>query len=253
MINSQGPFDYNQDGKQYSGYRKADPRISQYIWESLGDAKSVLNIGAGTGSYEPIDRYVFAVEPSEVMRKQRPSSLPPAIKGSADELPFDSQSIDAAMAILTVHHWPDRAKALREVRRVTKGPVVIVTFDPSAQTDFWMFDYCPEMKTVEQNRYGTIASITEPLGGSHKVIPMAVPIDCTDKFQVALYARPEEFLNPEVRKSQSAWKFLSPGAEDHFVRTLGEDLSSGVWEKKYGHLKLRPFINCQLRLIVAWP
>jgi hypothetical protein len=157
------------------------------------------------------------------------------------------------MAVLTIHHWPDRAEALREVRRVTKGPVVIMTFDSFAPTDFWTFDYCPEMKVVEQKRYGTISSITGPLGGSHKVIPMAVPIDCTDKFQVALYARPEDFLNPEIRKSQSAWKFLPPGAEDSFMKTLTADLSSGAWEKKYGHLKKQPFINCQLRLIVAWP
>lgn len=253
MLNSQGQFDYDKDGKRYSGYRKADPRISKYIWEALGDAKSVLNIGAGAGSYEPTDRYVFAVEPSEVMRMQRPAELPPAIKGSAEALPFDNHSIDAAMAILTVHHWPDRDKALHEVRRVTKGPIVIMTFDSCAPTDFWMFDYCPEMQTVEQMRYGNISSITKPLGGSHKIIPIPVPIDCTDKFQVALYGRPEDFLNPQIREAQSAWKFLPPGAEEKFVKALNADLLSGAWEQKYGHLKRQEFINCQLRLIVAWP
>lgn len=253
MLNSQGQFDYDKGGKHYSGFRRADPRISKYIWEALGNAKTVLNIGAGAGSYEPTDRHVLAVEPSEAMRKQRPAHLPPAIRGTADSLPFDEKSIDAAMGVLTVHHWPDRAKGLLEIRRVTKGPIVIMTFDSSAPTDFWMFDYCPEMKVVEQMRYGTVASIIEALPGSHEVTPIPVPIDCTDRFQVALYARPEEFLNADVRSSQSAWKFLPQGAEDRFVQSLKSDLESGAWERKYGHLKGQPFINCQLRLVVAWP
>jgi len=253
MLNSQGQFDYESSGKQYSGSRRADPRISAYIWEVLGEAKTVLNIGAGAGSYEPMDRYVIAIEPSEVMRKQRPPQLPPSIKCSADLLPLDDKSIDAAMAILTVHHWPDRAKGLREVRRVTKGPIVIMSFDSSAPTEFWMFDYCPEMKTIEQKRYGDIHSITDHLPGTHKVIPIPVPIDCSDRFQVALYARPHDFLNPEIRSAQSAWKFLPSGAEERFVQKLKADLESGVWEKKYGHLKQQPFINCQLRLIINWP
>lgn len=204
-------------------------------------------------NYEPTDRYIIAVEPSEVMRKQRPSILPPAIVGSADSLPFDDKSFDAAIAILTVHHWPDRAKGVQEVRRVTKGPFVIMTFDSSAPTEFWMFDYCPEMKVVEQKRYNDIHSITDHLPGTNKVIPIPVPIDCTDKFQVSLYARPHDFLNPEIRSAQSAWKFLPPGAEERFVKKLKLDLESGTWEKNYGHLKQQAFINCQLRLIVNLP
>ncbi len=253
MLNSQGQFNYELGGKQYSGYRRADSRISKYIWEALGDAKTVLNIGAGTGSYEPTDRYILAVEPSEVMRRQRPPHLCPAIRATADALPFDDASIDAAMAVLTLHHWPDRAKGLGELRRVTRGPIVIMTFDSSAPTEFWMFDYCPEMKVVEQKRYGDLASIVSHLPGTHQVLPIPVPRDCTDKFQVALYARPEEFLNPEVRGSQSAWKFLPPGAEERFVQKLTTDLKSGAWESKYGHLRTRETINCQLRLIVASP
>ena len=253
MLTSKGQFDYEKGGKLYSGYRRADPRISKYIWEALGDARTVLNVGAGAGSYEPIDRYVLAVEPSEVMRKQRPSSLPPAINSTAENLPFDDQSIDAAMAILTIHHWPDRVKGLQEIRRVTKGPIVIMTFDSSAATDFWMFDYCPEMKVVEQKRYGALSSIVDALPGSNEIIPIPVPIDCTDRFQVALYARPEEFLNPEVRSSQSAWKFLPPGAEDRFVEKLKTDLESGEWNKKHSHIKSQPFINCQLRILIARP
>jgi SAM-dependent methyltransferase len=253
MLNSKGQFDYEKSGKQYSGYRQADPRISKYIWEALGEAKTVLNIGAGAGSYEPTDRYVIAIEPSEVMRRQRPQYLPPAIRASADLLPLDDKSVDAAMAVLTVHHWPDRAKGLQEIRRVTRGPMVIMTFDASAQTEFWLFDYCPEMRVVEQKRYGDISSIIGQLTGTHKLIPIPVPSDCTDKFQVALYARPQDFLDPEIRNSQSAWKFLPPGAEDGFVQKLSADLESGAWEKRYGQLQRQPFINCQLRLLISWP
>lgn len=253
MLNTQGQFDYDKDGSQYSGYRRADPRISKYIWEALGDSRTVLNVGAGAGSYEPTDRYVLPVEPSEVMRSQRPPHLPPAIRATAASIPLDDKSVDAAMAVLTVHHWPDRSKGLKEIRRVTKGPIVIMTFDSSAPTDFWMFDYCPEMKDVENKRYQDISSITDCLSGSNEIIPIPVPIDCTDKFQVALYARPNDFLNPEVRKSQSAWKFLPPGAEERFVQRLSSDLVSGDWDRKYGHLKKQNFINCQLRLIVARP
>jgi SAM-dependent methyltransferase len=251
MLNSKGQFDYEKDGKQYSGYRRADPRISKYIWDALGDAKTVLNIGAGAGSYEPTDRYIIAVEPSEVMRKQRPPYLSPALKGTVDALPLDDKSVDAAMVVLTVHHWTERVKGLQEIRRVTKGPIVIMTFDSSAPTDFWMFDYCPELKAVEEKRYGDLSSITDHMPGKHQVIPIPVPIDCTDKFQVALYARPQEFLNPDVRKSQSAWKFLPSGAEDRFVQKLSSDLDSGAWDRKYGHLKKQPFIDCQLRLIIS--
>jgi len=157
------------------------------------------------------------------------------------------------MAGLTIHHWSDRAKGLKEIRRVTRGPIVIMTFDASAPTDFWIFDYCPEMKAVEQKRYGALSSIINELPGSSEVISVPVPIDCTDRFQVALYARPEEFLNPEVRSSQSAWKFLPAGAEENFVRTLKSDLESGAWKKKYGYLQGQPFINCQLRVVVSRP
>jgi SAM-dependent methyltransferase len=187
------------------------------------------------------------------MRKQRPSHLPPALSAAADALPFDDQSVDASMAIFTVHHWLDRAKGLREMRRVTKGPVVIMTFDSAAPTEFWMFDYCPEMKVVEETRYGDIASITQHLPGKHQLVAIPVSLDCTDKFQVALYGRPEEFLNPEVRSAQSAWKFLPTGAEERFAQRLQTDLASGAWDYKYGHLRKQRTINCQLRLLVAWP
>ena len=253
MLNSQGQFDYNSDGKKYSGYRKADLRISKYIWDELGNAKTVLNIGAGAGSYEPTDRYIIAIEPSETMRKQRSPYLPPAINATAESIPLDDQSVDAAMAILTVHHWPDQFKGLNEIRRVTRGPIVIMTFDSASATEFWMFDYCPEMKLVEEKRYGPIQNLIQILEEPYQITEVPVPVDCTDKFQVALYARPEEFLNPEVRKSQSAWKFLPAGAEDKFLESLSAELGNGEWDRKYGHLRKQSQIRCQLRVLTLRP
>ncbi len=253
MITEKFSFNYDQDGKRYAGYRRTDPRIAKFIHEALGHSRTVLNVGAGAGSYEPEDRYVIAVEPSESMRAQRPRHLTPAIRGTADALPFDDDAFDAAMATLTVHHWPNPAAGLREVRRVTGSPVLVLTFDPDAQTEFWMFDYASEMAVVERKRYTAIELITEALGGNCELQPIPVPIDCVDRFQVALYARPEAFLDPEVRRAQSAWKFLPPGVEDRVVGSIAADLESGTWDKRYGYLRTKPFINCQLRLLVAHP
>ncbi len=246
-------FDYEHGGHAYSSVRRADPRIAARIHEALGDAKTVLNVGAGAGSYEPTDRYVVALEPSEVMRRQRPRQLAPALVGTADAIPFDDGAFDASMAVLTVHHWTDRPRCLREIRRVTRGPIVIMTFDPDAPTAFWMSDYAPELDVVERRRYGTLESIASPLGGSVRAVPIDVPGDCTDGFQVAFYARPEAFLDPRVRRSQSAWSFLEPGVEDRVVKVLSDDLTSGRWDRKHGHLRDLPAIACQLRLVIATP
>jgi SAM-dependent methyltransferase len=246
-------FDYEHGGHSYSSVRRADPRIAARIHEALGDAKTVLNVGAGAGSYEPTDRYVVALEPSEVMRRQRPRQLAPALVGTADAIPFDDGAFDASMAVLTVHHWADRPRCLREIRRVTRGPIVIMTFDPDAPTAFWMSDYAPELDVVERRRYGTLESIASPLGGSVRAVPVDVPRDCSDGFQVAFYARPEAFLDPRVRRSQSAWSFLEPGVEDRIVKELTDDLTSGRWDRKHGHLRDLPAIACQLRLVIATP
>lgn len=245
------PYDYDRDGGTYAAIRRPDPRIARHVHDALGDARTVINVGAGAGSYEPADRYVVAVEPSAVMRAQRPAHLAPALVGTADALPFDDGAFDAAMAMLTVHHWPDPVAGLRELRRVTRGPVLILTFDPDASTEFWMFDYAPEMATVERRRYVSPRIITAALGGTSELRPVPVPRDCVDRFQVALYARPEAFLDPAVRRAQSAWTFLPPGVEDRVVQALADDLASGAWDRRYGALRAKPCIDCQLRLIVA--
>lgn len=244
-------FDYEGGGHFYSGVRRPDARIAKYIHSALGEAKTVLNVGAGAGSYEPLDRYIVALEPSEVMRRQRPKNVVPALAATAENIPFDDGVFDAAMAILTVHHWKDRERNLREIRRVTRGPIVIMTFDPEALTEFWMGDYAPELVEIERKRYGTISTITNVLGKNCEVIAIPVPKDCTDGFQVAFYARPEAFLEKEVRKSQSAWGFVSNEVESRIVNAIESDLKSGKWDKKYGYLRQRSSINCQLRLIIA--
>lgn len=244
--------DYQKVGHHYGAHRRADPKIQTLIDAALADARTVVNVGGGTGSYEPTDRYVVAVDPSAAMRRQRPRHLPPALIGTADTLPYDDGTFDAAMAVLTVHHWPDLARGLHEMRRVARRTVVVMSFDPDAETDFWLRDYVPEMVDIERARYPAVSRLCEGLGGRCDIVPVPVRRDCPDKFQAALYARPEAFLDPTVRHAQSAWRFLPDGAEARFVRALTEDLASGAWDARYGHLRRLPEIRCQLRLVVSY-
>lgn len=239
---------YDEIGKKYAGYRRTDPNIARQIHAALGPAKTVLNVGAGTGSYEPEDRYVIAVEPSAVMRTQRKGV--PAIIGKADALPFDDNAFDASMAMLTIHHWPDPHAGLRELRRVTKGPVVIFTYDPDALSGFWFFDYTPEMLDIDKKRFPKISSIVQTLGGG-TVDPVSVTQNCQDGFLEAFYARPEALLNPEVRRSQSIWSCLPAEVQERVVRNIESDLNSGEWERKYGHFRSLPSLACALRLITS--
>lgn len=247
-------FNYDKFGQQYSGYRQTDPFIAQYIIEALGTAQTILNVGAGAGSYEPDDRYIVAVEPSVMMRSQRQNKgKVPAINAKADNLPFDDQSFDASMALVTVHHWPDMVKGLQEMRRITKNQVIIMTFDPERLYDFWNYQYFPELIEVEKARYPTIDFITQALGGNSEIIPVSIPLLCVDGFQEAFYGRPEAFLEKEVRRSQSAWGFLKPELEEELVHRLKTDLDTGEWDRKYGHFRTQERFTCALRLIVNKP
>lgn len=254
MIIKNPAFNYDKLGNKYSGYRQTDPRIAKYIHEALGSAKTILNVGAGAGSYEPSDRYVVAVEPSIVMRSQRnANNKVPAINAKGDNLPFDDNSFDAAMAIVTVHHWPDMDKGLKELRRVAKDQVIVMTFDPNELDNFWNSKYFPELIEVEKARYPTIDFIKKSLGGKCEVVPVPIPFDCVDGFQEAFYGRPEAFLEKDVRLSQSAWGFLPEGVEEKLVKALESDLKSGEWDKKYGHYRTEPTFTCALRLIISTP
>jgi SAM-dependent methyltransferase len=255
MIQINNPaFDYDNLGQGYAGQRRTDPRIAAHINRALGSAKTVLNVGAGAGSYEPEDRYVVAVEPSAMMRAQRlQHNKPPAINAKAGALPFDDNAFDASMALVTVHHWPDMAKGLRELRRVTRYQTIIMTFDPDALDHFWNAKYFPELIAVEKARYPTIGLIQEALGGRSEVLQLPIPLDCVDGFQEAYYGRPEAFLNKTVRQSQSAWGFLPDGLEEKLVKALADDLATGQWDRQYGHYRTQPEFTCALRLVVGWP
>ena len=171
-------FDYDKYGQKYSATRQTDPRIAEYVFSALEDAKTILNVGAGTGSYEPTDRYVLAVEPSATMRAQRIKNIKvPAINANAENLPFDDNSFDASMAMLTVHHWPDMDKGLKELRRVTKNQILVMTFDPNELDNFWNSYYFLELIEVEKKRYPLINSIINSLGGNCEIIPIPIPLD----------------------------------------------------------------------------
>jgi SAM-dependent methyltransferase len=244
-------IDYDQLGHNYARRRRADPRIAARVHAALGDARTVVNVGAGAGSYEPIDRYVLAIEPSSTMRAQRSLVLAPAIAAKAEALPLDDRSVDAAMAILTVHHWDDPPAGLRELRRVARDRVVVLTLDINVLAQYWLLsDYLPEALADDRARFPPIAKITDALGGA-RVDPVQVPADCTDGFFEAYYARPEALLDPSVRAAQSAWPRLPQGVEERAIAALAADLVSGEWDRRHGHLRDADSYDAALRLITT--
>jgi SAM-dependent methyltransferase len=250
---SAGDADYSVIGDGYARIRQPDPRIARQFHAALGDARTVLNVGAGAGSYEPTDREVTAVEPSASMRAQRPPHLSRAIDATAERLPFENDSFDAAMASVTVHQWPDLERGLGEMRRVTRGPVVILTFDPVPPNDWWIRDYIPELLEVEGRRMPAIDRVERALGGVTEVQTVVVPRDSTDGFGQAFYGRPERLLEPEVRRAMSAWSFVPADVVARFERDLGADLASGDWDAKYGAFRELPEWDGGLRLVIGRP
>lgn len=246
-----GDVDYAALGQHYSHIRRTDPCIAAWVHRALGDARTVLNVGAGSGSYEPHDRYVLAVEPSQAMRAQRPKDSAPAINAVAEELPLDDQSVDAAMAIITVHQWRDLDKGLQELKRVSRGPVIILTFDGEALDRYWLAHYAPELISVERPRYPEIQKIADMLGKETQVHTVPIPIDCQDGFTEAYYARPEAFLDVSVRRSQSAWSFVTQEDQSRFVSELQRDLESGVWDGRFGEWRKKPYFEGSLRLLIG--
>jgi SAM-dependent methyltransferase len=244
--------DYERHGRTYASHRASDPRIAARILEALGDAKTVVNVGAGTGSYEPDDRWVLAVEPSATMRAQRPPEAAPAIDARAEALPFDDDSFDAAMACVTIHHWDPSQVGLAELRRVARGPVVVFTFD-LAGLPAWQHDYLAEGVEIELPRFQSIDSVAATFGGRTRVETIPTPADCTDGFFEAFWNRPERLLDPAVRAAQSMWALLPPGAEERIVERLGASLSSGEWDAEHGHLRELSEREGALRLVVSEP
>jgi SAM-dependent methyltransferase len=248
-----GDVDYEERGQGYARRRRGDPRIAALVRAALGRARTVLNVGAGAGSYEPGDLEVTAVEPSATMREQRPGHLAIAIDAVAEELPFADASFDAAMATVTIHQWGDCDRGLRELRRVSRGPVVILTFDGDALEEFWLAHYAPALIEAERRRYPKIDHVREVLGGVSSVAVVPVPRDCSDGFTEAYYACPEAFLDDEVRRAQSAWSFVDDGEERASIERLRVDLATGEWDRRFGHFRSWPSYSGSLRLIVAEP
>jgi SAM-dependent methyltransferase len=245
-----GDVDYERHGEGYAVHRRTDPRIAALVHDGLGPAQTVLNVGAGAGSYEPTDRRVVAVEPSEAMRAQRPADRAPVVAAVAEHLPFANLAFDASMATITVHQWTNARRGLGELRRVTRGPVVILTFDGDALARFWLAAYVPELIVAERRRYPAIDAIRRALGGA-TVRTVPVPIDCVDGFTEAYYARPECLLDPAVRRAQSAWTFVDPAIADRGIAQLRADLDSGVWDARYGSWRTMSSFEGSLCLIVA--
>ncbi|WP_308190740.1 MerR family transcriptional regulator [Streptomyces sp. HPF1205] len=242
---------YEAIGSAYPATRRTEPRIAAKIWDALGDAATVLNVGAGTGSYEPPDRDVTAVEPSAVMRAQRPAGAAPCVAAGAENLPFEDRSFDAAMAVSTVHHWPDPVAGLREMRRVARR-VVVLTYDASSTgrgEGFWLArDYLPEFAGLLVD-WPSLADLTDAVGG--RAEPVLIPWDCADGFFEAYWRRPEAYLDDRVRRAVSVWTRVGPEAEQRAVNTLRGDLSSGRWAERNRDLLALDAADLGLRLIVT--
>ena len=243
---------YERIGHGYATTRREDPRIKELIDGALGDAETVVNVGAGAGSYEPRDRWVLAVEPSATMRAQRPPSAAPAIDARAESLPLADDAVEAAMACVTIHHWQPRDAGLAELRRVARGPVVVFTFDLDHMPP-WQLDYLREGMEVERPRFGAIDEVARALGGRTRIETIPTPADCVDGFFEAFWNRPEALLDPGVRASQSLWELLDDGVEEEIVERLARDLDSGLWDERYGHLREMESFEGSLRLVVSTP
>jgi SAM-dependent methyltransferase len=239
---------YDTIGVTYSVTRRTEPRIAEQVWAALGDARTVLNVGAGTGSYEPPDRDVTAVEPSAVMRAQRPAGAAPCVAATAERLPFEDQSFDAAMAFATIDHWQDPIAGLREMRRVARR-VVVLTYDASDSDRFWLNrDYLPEYAGLWDGR----PSLTELAGViGARTEPVPVPWDCADGFYLAYWRRPEAYLDEQVRRGMSIWARVGPDAEQRAVHSLRDDLASGRWSERNRDLADVDAAELGQRLLIA--
>lgn len=239
---------YDRIGVGYAAYRRPDARIAARVAAALGPARTVVNVGAGTGSYEPADRAVAAVEPSAEMVRQRAPSAAPAVRASAERLPFADAAFDAALAILTVHHWPDWRAGLAEMRRVARGRVVLLTWDPE-HAGFWLVqDYLPQVLDIDRTIFPSMREI-EAVLGPVQVRPVPVPWDCSDGFLGAYWRRPERYLDANARRAISIFSMLQD--PDSGLARLRADLADGTWQRRHGSLLTRAVLDVGYRLVVA--
>lgn len=244
---------YDAIGHDYARTRREDPILRDLIHRALGDAKSVVNVGAGAGSYEPLDRHVIAIEPSDTMARQRPRHLAPAIRASAGSLPLRDQSVDAAMAILTIHHWDDeKERGVRELRRVARGRVVILTYDPRLCGSMWLMkDYFPEVAELDDVIFPTPEAIVGWLGAEAEVIAVPIPRDTPDWHLGSFWAHPERVLDEGARNATSGFARAKPEVVERVVNAVRRDLESGAWDARHGHLALLSDYDVGMRLVVA--
>ena len=225
---------YDRIGERYATGRRTDPRIAAPIWAALGGARTVLNVGAGSGSYEPPGRRVVAVEPSVIMLAQRPGGTAPAVRAVAEKLPFPDGAFDAAMGVLTMHHWADRDRGLAEMRRAARR-VVLFLCDPRRRPPWWLGHYFPATARLEAARETPVAELARVLGPL-EVIPVPIPGDCADGFNGAYWRRPRAILDPAVWGPMSALSLIPPADRAAGMSRLRADLDSGAWERRWGHL-----------------
>ncbi|QOV41359.1 methyltransferase domain-containing protein [Streptomyces ferrugineus] len=241
---------YDSIGATYAVTRRPDPRIAARIHRALGDPATVINVGAGTGSYEP-SQTVLAVEPSSVMIAQRPAGSAPALEAAAESIPLADDSADAAMALLTVHHWSDLEAGIGELRRIARRRIVVLTFDPDVNHGFWLLDeYLPEAAACDDTRAIAVDRLVTLLGGA-RIETVPIPHDCTDGFLAAFWRRPEAYLDPQVRAgismfAQTGDEVIRPG-----LARLSDDLSSGRWHQRHADLLDREAVDAGYRLLVA--
>jgi SAM-dependent methyltransferase len=246
---------YERIGLGYARTRREDPRLAERIHRALGEARTVVNVGAGAGSYEPRDRHVIAIEPSDVMAAQRPPELAPAIRASAGALPLRDRSVDAAMAILSVHHWDaEQERGVHEMRRVARGPVVILTIDAEVSGQMWlMAEYMPEVAELDRRIFPSTEALSGWLGGAVAVETLEVADDTPDWTLASFWAHPERVLDPAARAATSGFARMDDAVVDRVVGAVARDLESGAWDRRHGHLRgLRSF-DAGLRLITSTP
>ena len=244
------PLVYDRIGGQYREGRREDPRIAAAILAALGSASPVVNVGAGAGSYEPRDRVVVAVEPSAVMAAQRPPGAAPAVRAKAEALPFGDGTFGAAMGVLTVHHWGDRARGLAEMRRVASDSVVLFVRDPRTPA-WWLHHYFPATRRLEASRETPLDQLARLLGQPLEVIPVPIPADCTDGFNAAYWRRPDAYLDPGVWRPMSALALIPDAEREEGMRRLRTDLDSGEWHRQWGHLLALDELDLGYRVVVA--
>jgi SAM-dependent methyltransferase len=242
---------YDRIGTTYTTTRAADPRIEAAIWAALGDARSVANVGAGSGAYEPTDRDVVAIEPSTTMIEKRALDAAPAVQGVAEALPLDDKSVEAVMAVSTLHHWADVQKGLAELRRVARKRIVIFTWDKEFVGRFWLTrDYVPELEAWTIGRLPSLAEIAEVLGPlEHRPVP--VPRDCRDGFLRAFWARPEAYLDKRIRRNISQFNLVDAAPIARGIDQLSRDVGDGTWDSRNGQLRELDELDLGYVLLVA--